>query len=265
MKKIVLMLAAMALIAGTAQAEGYTPEAPGPELVTNGDFEDSTFVKDTVPTGWEHNATTSTWTSPTTGGAPGPTYTWRPGDSGSAVEWKGFVAPTKVVKVTGPTWSQAVLYSPSLGGMIQKNVPVSGNMPHLFSFDAKDAGTTTGAWSWFSVMVNWRDSADAELGYSNLWVGSYTWIVSPTSPTNGLTSMNAELVPGVDVTISSGGWWTMPEWIMTAPTGAVTANIHFMAYTGAVHLFDNVSLREIPEPLTLSLLGLGGLMLRKRR
>jgi hypothetical protein len=239
MKKLVLMLAAMALIAGTAQA--YTPEAPGPELVTNGDFESGTFVPGGVPDGWAIAGETAT-----TG--------WVPGDDGTLVEWRGPpAAATKIAQVTGPS-----IYGIA-GAITTVDIAVEENTPYFFSFDAKSVSST----SWFSVQVAYLNSEGGRISYDNEWVGSYFWLNPPTN-----TSANAWFVPSYSATgITSGGWWSYPENWMEArsPFGAVTATIHFFAYTDCVHQFDNVSLREIPEPLTLSLLGLGGLMLRRRK
>ena len=250
MKKIVLMLAAMALMAGTAQA------AWGDELVTNGDFESGTYVVDTIPDGWEWNASTYVSTSVTTGGLT-VTNTWVPGDSGSLVQWKappGAATTRHVVQIQGPNYSSPA----TLGGVIQKDIPVIKGIHYLFSFDARSMATT----SWFSVQVRWRDAEGGSLGHDNDWVGSYFWLNSPTN-----TSANAWFVPSYSAEgyTANSEWWSYPDRELISPNGAVTADIHFMAWWGCAHQFDNVSLIEIPEPLTLSLLGLGGLMLRRRK
>ena len=235
MKKIVLMLAAMALIAGTAQA--YDAGNPGPELVTNGDFESGTFVKDAVPYGWAMAGETTT-----------------AGAYGTLVQWKGPpAAPTKIAQVTGPSYYNTG--GVTIAGMIQTDIAVLGGAPHLFTFDAKCISDT----SWFSVQVRWRDAEGGSLGYDNEWVGSYF------NTPSGSTNSNAWFVPTVSATVTAGGWWTYPVREMRAPGMAVTADIHFYAWLGCVHQYDEISLVEIPEPLTLSLLGLGGLMLRRRK
>ena len=220
----------MALIAGTAQAFG-------PDVVINGDFESGTFAPDTVPPGWEMGGETST------AGANGTIVQWK---SGSGNKW---------VEVKGPT-------TYGIAGIIQRDIAVPADTYGLFSFDAKHVG---GVSSWFSVMLDWRDASGTRIGYDNMWVGSY--FMGPYGgPTYTFT--NADFVPSVSASGYTAGneWWTMPQWKwqVHSPAGTATVDIHFYAYQDCVHAFDNVSLL-IPEPLALSLLGLGGLMLRRRK
>jgi hypothetical protein len=50
-----------------------------------------------------------------------------------------------------------------------------------------------------------------------------------------------------------------------APAGATHVRVEFPAWGQGTTLYDNASLIEVPEPTSLILLGLGGLLLRRRK
>jgi len=219
MKKFIVLMLVM-LVAAITQAE----------LVTNGDFETG-YVAGAVPDGWA-------W-----GNEIGGTY------SGTIVSWASD-GTNKYAHVVGPaSWAT----TQTIGGIIQTGIAVTAGENYLFTFDAKNTSYT----SWFSVMVDWKDSTDTRISYDNDWVGSYF---------SGTWGVNAWFVPSYSASgfVSSSSWWTYPERLVTAPDGAVTADIHFYAYMSCAHDYDNVSL-VVPEPLTMSLLGLGALMLGRRK
>ncbi len=83
---------------------------------------------------------------------------------------------------------------------------------------------------------------EAELGYG----GWYQFSIVSTNPGN-------QPVPGVQATMTFSG--------AEGDTGTVT----LWDATGAVAIQDPVTVEVIPEPMTLGLLGLGGLFLRRRK
>jgi hypothetical protein len=230
MKKKYVVLMLVAMLAGSALAVG-------PELVANGDFQDASFVVNTVPTAWSIGGESSTLI-------------------GTSVNWKRNPGTARWMEIKGPDYSLAG--TGTLGGAVADDIALQlsgGWDTYYFSFDSKMSG---GSVSWFSWQVEFYDAAGGSLGYDNEWVGSYF---------SGTWGVNAHFVPSYSALsfVASTTWWTHPTETIQAPAYAVTAEISFMNYRDSVHCFDNVSLKVIPEPLTMSLLGLGGLMLRRRK
>ena len=221
MKKIVIMLVAMALVAGTAQAQT--------EILVNGDFEGGTYIADNVPDNWLAYYDTSPTAS-------------------TKVNWKSFAggpggAPNKWVEVTG--WSSAT----SSWGYVYQEVPAQKNWSYSLSFSTRLIDGSAGGWA--GPSLTFFDAAGASIStpISTTFtaVGSWTWydygtVVAP----HGTAS--------VAVTLWSYGTSDTDG----DPCNGLTPAVDVIAY-------DNVSLTEIPEPITMGLLGLGALMLRRRK
>lgn len=122
----------------------------------------------------------------------------------------------------------ALLYHPD-------KVAVTAGEEYTYSFDWK-ADTITAGWFWWHV--RFFDASDGFTGeaISNIGDGNI-----------------------------QNTWQTLTGSIV-APAGSVKADFYFedgnVGSTGGGLIVDNFSM--VPEPMTLSLLGLGGLMLRRR-
>ncbi len=69
---------------------------------------------------------------------------------------------------------------------------------------------------------------------------------------------------GNPITFAASSEWTKSSYIATFNNVTTGANVAFHSGSEGV-LIDNVSLVEIPEPMTMTLLGIGGLALLRRR
>ncbi len=226
MKKIVLMLAAMALVAGIAQAE----------MLTNPGFETGTYGPQNMPDSWYLSESTwpaqMTWLS-TAGRGGGKAILL---NSFSGTEWDSDLSAT-------------VSFSSETGWLGQWTGPgtVTAGSEYAFSVWAKsptleETAYPYGYLSWFDVSSS---------GITNYWITAWT---------NDTTASPWSVTAGDD--------WTFIDFgSFTAPAGATSVTFWLAGYysnqaSGGV-LYDDASM--IPEPVTMGLLGLGALMLRRRK
>jgi hypothetical protein len=91
--------------------------------------------------------------------------------------------------------------------------------------------------------------------------GYVSWFDSASSTLDGYWVYPDNSSVGNDWTEISFGW-------ATAPVGTTSATFYLAGYlnleAGGI-LYDDASMSLIPEPVTMSLLGLGALMLRRRK
>ena len=144
-----------------------------------------------------------------------------------------------------PSWPS----TPQVG--VRQDMPVVAGTSYTFTVWAKQGnpGGSDTAWGY----VTWLSSGGSSItGYGvNGWLGTYSSAYSGYS------------VPGDD--------WTFIEWGLdagtapiVAPPGATSVAFYLCQYNVGGSLdFDNASI--VPEPMTMALLGLGALMLRRRK
>ena len=202
------------------------------EMLVNTGFEAGSYSSKGWPDSWYNSYTDTaglTWHS--TGGRGGgkmvqlQTYTW------GYSTWS--TALSTSVWTSG--WGQAYLF--------QAVTPITAGEDYTFSLWAKSAvqGTPANPGLYVTFMTDSWSYLD------------YGW----ASPTNGLYN-----------TITVGDDWTQINFeAWTAPEGATLAFFCLgarVSESGSI-LYDDVSMTLVPEPVTLSLLGLGALMLRRRK
>ena len=225
MKMKIVLMALVAMIA-TGQAQN---------LVTNGDFEGGTFVADGVPDGWSAQTGTVHFTS-TSGGNPTGWYSisttydrvanWKQGMGNKFVECQGW-------------------YSGYYDGITQ-DITVSGNANYAYSFRTKVNTAISGATGTYASYNGY------EYYCIRLYWDGPGWITMA----RGWQAQTAL-------------WQTFTGTFSTpaGETGATMAVYGYGNYSTSQHLaqaYDDISI-TLPEPLTMSLLGLGGLMLRRRK
>ena len=205
MKKIVLMLAAMALVAGIAQAE----------LLTNPGFEDGAYGVKLIPDGWSIYSPTysSGWDWWLSGG----------GAHGGSKYMSMHAAPS-------------ASYTTATIGQV---LPAAPGDEFTFSVWAKSPSQSVNATPY--GYITWGNATTSWLSYGSL------------IPDNSSVGNTWTLVSFDAVTAPAGAEWGYFQVMGTLANDAAAGGI----------LYDDASL--IPEPVTLGLLGLGALMLRRRK
>jgi hypothetical protein len=151
-------------------------------------------------------------------------------------------------------WGMAVYWwnNGGNGGFYQSAAVTAGQVYDFKCFTLRDGG---GQW-----LPDPENPGGPTIWVPNTMTGTYTmkidWLAGTTLL--GTTSM--------DITYTMG----TADWIQltlsgTAPTGADTANVGFdAAGVNNAGKFDNASF-DVPEPVTMTILGLGSLFLARRR
>ncbi len=195
--KIVLMLVAVGLMAGIAQAN----------MLPNPGFEAGNFAVNHMPDGWTHSSIA--WTS---------AHTWMDDGSNKYMQ---------MLPWTSGAWDAYIYTVP--------DVSVTAGVEYSFSIWAKNPDSAVS--NEINAWVGWTDSAG---NYSEVKTG-----IGTVTGTDWAQFDLGSVIAPVD-TVAARAWF-----------GVASAN-----GTRAVHL-DDASM--VPEPVTLSLLGLGVRMLRRRR
>lgn len=123
-------------------------------------------------------------------------------------------------------------------------IPVTAGTEYTFSAWAKSFGTAPVVNGGPNFRIRWNDAAGAGIGGG--W-NNYSWYAfSPTADWTEITALTME-----------------------APAGAVSIE-HGYLYSwkgdaGNGYYIDDASMVAVPEPMTLCLLGLGGLLLRRKK
>jgi hypothetical protein len=117
--------------------------------------------------------------------------------------------------------------------------------------------------------------SDSDQPYTSVWVGAGP---SPVAEITGITALPGAADGCAVVLLSYPGWWLV-EAIDVHPPFDITPGPHFDVtikglslgtYTVSSDFFNTVGpndtlLINVPEPMTVALLGLGGLFLLRRR
>ncbi len=114
--------------------------------------------------------------------------------------------------------------------------------------------SNTGDWSWLNPSNG--TTADGSGGYNVNVDGTLPSAILPTGSSIYSVSFVANGVGTVTVDATSGSW--------DALAAAVGINDGFYG-SGAIYGLPYASNSVVPEPMTIALLGLGGLFLRRRR
>jgi len=171
-------------------------------------------------------------------------------ETGDFTDWFHAAAPA-IVSDNGPSapgvwavsWTNTI---PASRDIRSKAIAVTPGEVYAFSFDYKTSADATGL---FLAQVRWHTGAD-ESGNATGWISEYTttpgnsggdWLTFSISDVGAVP----ELAGYCDLKIRTSG---------SSPSGNT--------FVGTLSL-DNVQF--VPEPATLALLSLGGLLLRKRR
>ncbi|GEM_PF-2804593 len=147
-------------------------------------------------------------------------------------------------------WGMAVYWWSNGGtGGFYQNVAVTEGLQYEFSCQTLRDGN--GQW----IEGEW---------VPNTMQGTYTMKIDWLDAGNNLLGTTA-----IDITNTMGvgaGGWVLKAVSGTAPVGAVSANVGFDAVgVNNAGKFDEASFDVIPEPITVTLLGLGSLFLARRR
>ena len=149
---------------------------------------------------------------------------------------------------------------------------------------ASVANATVLSWSTNTVSVGIGSSvvvqltADDATGYDPKWVGADASTVAEISAISALTAAGPDSQVKDPAATTWAGWWTVMA-LDLDPTsgGAVAAGDHFDVTIDGLALGtynigadtygtnDILAITVVPEPMTLMLLGLGGLFLRRRK
>ncbi|MEN6384339.1 MAG: PEP-CTERM sorting domain-containing protein [Phycisphaerales bacterium] len=184
---------------------------------------------------------------------------------GSAANWtETMVAPNNDGSATGiegwanhgGNWGLAVYWwSNSGNGGFYQNVAVTAGQQYGFScWTLRDGG---GQW-----LPDPENPEGPTIWVPNTMAGTYTMKIDWLD-----ASANILGTTSTDITYTMG----TAEWIQltldgTAPAGSVSANVGFdAAGVNNAAKFDEASFDVIPEPVTITLLGLGSLFLARRR
>jgi hypothetical protein len=230
MKKKFVVLMLLAMVAGVAQANG-------PELVLNGDFESGTFVAGEVPSSWTGGYGDVWFGYPTSA-----YYNYD-----DVCQWK------KAFGATGNKWVEQMGWSTGFKTAVSQVIAVEGGHLYDYSFRTKavvgESGntifTSVNGSGWYDFVLDFDAGKDVKVaGYQAV----------PTGTEDGWATFSGRI--WVDDTATS------VDLSMWGHYGAEKQPIYYVAL---VQAYDDVSLTLVPEPLTMSLLGLGGLMLRRRK
>jgi hypothetical protein len=226
----VLTLGALMLVAQAASATN---------ILTNGSFENGTLYSGTGITGWTYN---------------------NMGSGGTLYEDTRYLIPADGSRALSD-YSTGIVYQDT-------GTTVQADTTYTFSVEIADMG-------WGRVVPNlqvdlWNGNP-TQTGVTMLSGGtggtsglSYNWLSGTSVP----TYVNPDKAGGVSTPQAGAGWVTLTLTYTTPDSGGgvgseLWARIE-AAGSGDQCFLDNAILTATPEPATMILLGLGGLLLRKR-
>ena len=142
-------------------------------------------------------------------------------------------------------------------------------------------------WSVSSVSVGLNESATVQISSSTAttYAGGPAWVGNDASTVAEITGISALAAAGGNAAIQDptattwAGWWTVNaldteepftiasgnQWDVTIKGLAVGSYVIGSDFYASAGANDSLTITVIPEPMTIALLGLGGLFLRRRK
>lgn len=191
--------------------------------------------------------------------------------------WSGSGGYIYMASPSSYTWGYATPYqgtaAPNAGAFSGVFVlPASGNA-YTWSYAPAGVKSFAGGGGWSAA---WQQGLVATAG-DVLQASSYIKQLSGPAGGSGIMKIEwidfsgGEISEVIESFSATGTWTQVTGSLFTAPAGTVGVTMVVGNETwsgglvGTAIAFDNVTLSIIPEPMSIALLGLGGLFLRRRK
>ena len=175
------------------------------------------------------------------------------------------------------SWAQAFQTGDAHAGNYAGAFHLPSNLVYAMTWSYAMAGPGTydfsGGWGWAAA---WQQGLAANEG-DVLQASSYIKQLGGPASSQGLMKIEwidasgTEISEDIEYFAATSDWTQITGSAFTAPAGtdSVTMVVGMESWAGGLMgstvAFDNVALDIIPEPMSIALLGLGGLFLRRRK